>query len=91
MLLDDNDHTYEYVIKMMQELFAASKEKALAIAKMVDADGRAVCFTSHKEHAEFKRDQIHAYGKDPLIARCRGSMNAVLEPAALGGDEPSTP
>ncbi len=33
-----------------------------------------------KERAEFKRDQIHAFGKDDLIARCQGSMSAIIEP-----------
>ena len=33
-----------------------------------------------KEHAELKRDQIHAFGKDVLIPRCAGSMSASIEP-----------
>jgi ATP-dependent Clp protease adaptor protein ClpS len=32
------------------------------------------------EHAELKRDQIHAYGKDTLLDRCKGSMSASIEP-----------
>lgn len=84
VLLDDQDHTYEYVIRMMQELFGMDRARALRIAETVDGQGRAVCLTTHKEHAELKRDQILAYGKDPLIARCAGSMSAIIEPA----DEP---
>ena len=33
------------------------------------------------EHAELKQDQIHAYGPDPTIERCKGSMSAEIEPA----------
>jgi ATP-dependent Clp protease adaptor protein ClpS len=33
------------------------------------------------EHAELKRDQIHAYGKDPRMERCKGSMSAIIEPS----------
>ena len=33
------------------------------------------------EHAELKRDQIHAYGPDASIPRCKGSMSARIEPA----------
>ena len=32
------------------------------------------------EHAELKRDQIHAFGKDPFIKNCQGSMSASIEP-----------
>ncbi len=36
------------------------------------------------EHAELKRDQIRAFGKDILNAECPGSMYATIEPLALG-------
>ncbi|MEM9064917.1 MAG: ATP-dependent Clp protease adaptor ClpS [Planctomycetota bacterium] len=81
VLLDDDHHTYDYVIRMVMELFAKPLEGAYLAAKTVDADGRVVLLTTHKEHAELKRDQIHAYGKDALIAGCQGSMSAVIEPA----------
>jgi ATP-dependent Clp protease adaptor protein ClpS len=87
VLLNDEEHTYEYVIQMMQKLFAHPIERAFKIAQAVDGDGRAVCLTTHKEHAEFKRDQILAFGRDPLMAECRGSMSAIIEPAEFGGDD----
>jgi len=80
VLLDDDDHSYEYVIIMLKELFGHQIEKAFAMAKEVDASGRVIVLTTTKEHAELKRDQIHAYGKDELIDRCEGSMSAVIEP-----------
>lgn len=89
VLLDDDDHTYEYVMAMMQELFGHPIERGLQIAQRVDSDGRAVCLTTHLEHAELKRDQILAYGKDALLARSAGSMTAVLEPAEFDGDDSS--
>lgn len=87
VLLDDQDHSYEYVIRMMQELFAHPIEKAFKVAQRVDNDGRAICLTTHKEHAELKRDQILAYGKDPLLSRSRGSMSAIIEPAEFGDED----
>ncbi len=80
ILWDDNDHSYEYVIAMVQELFSLSIEQGFQLAVKVDTDGRAICLTTTREHAELKRDQIHAYGKDFLIARCKGSMTASIEP-----------
>lgn len=80
VLWDDDDHSYEYVIRMMQQIFAHQYEKGYEIAKAVDRQGRAICLTTTMEHAELKRDQIHAFGKDSLIARCSGSMSASIEP-----------
>ena len=81
ILLDDSDHTYEYVMRMTQDLFSCDPQRAFELAKTVDTEGRVICTTVHKELAELKRDQIHAYGKDKLIASCKGSMSAVIEPA----------
>jgi ATP-dependent Clp protease adaptor protein ClpS len=80
ILLDDNDHSYAYVITMLQKLFGHPVEKGYELAKEVDTRGRAIVLTTTREHAELKRDQIHAYGKDDLIDGCAGSMSATIEP-----------
>lgn len=81
VLLDDDDHTYDYVIEMLQKIFGHSRERAYEMACEVDATGRVIVATLPLERAEFKRDQIHAYGKDWRIPRCAGSMSGVVEPA----------
>jgi ATP-dependent Clp protease adaptor protein ClpS len=80
ILWNDNDHTYEYVIAMLQKLFGHPPEKGFLLATEVDTRGRVIVLTTTKEHAELKRDQIHAFGKDPLIPSCKGSMYATIEP-----------
>jgi ATP-dependent Clp protease adaptor protein ClpS len=80
VLWNDDDHTYTYVIAMLMELFGYPAEKGFQIAETVDTQGRAVVITTTKEHAELKRDQIHAYGKDGEIENCEGSMWATIEP-----------
>ena len=84
LLWNDEDHTYPYVIAMLQKLFGHPKEKGFQLAEQVDTQGRAVVLTTTREHAELKRDQIHAYGKDSLIDNCQGSMWATVE--AVGGE-----
>jgi ATP-dependent Clp protease adaptor protein ClpS len=79
ILWNDDDHSYDYVVEMMQKLFGHQQEKGFLIAKEVDKQGKAVCLTTTLEHAELKRDQIHAYGPDKMIARCKGSMSATIE------------
>jgi ATP-dependent Clp protease adaptor protein ClpS len=81
VLLNDEAHTYEYVIEMLQKLFAHPPEKGYQLACEVDTKGRVIVLTTTKEHAELKRDQIHAYGADWRIDGCKGSMSAVIEPA----------
>ena len=80
ILWDDDDHSYEYVVLMMRQLFGHSFNKGFEIAKMVDSAGRSICLTSTREHAELKVEQIHSYGKDILIERCAGPMSASIEP-----------
>lgn len=80
ILWDDTDHSYDYVVLMMKDLFRHPIETGFQIAKQVDKGGKACCLTTTLEHAELKRDQIHAFGKDELIARCKGSMTATIEP-----------
>ncbi len=81
VLWNDDDHSYEYVISMLMKLFGYPLEKGFQMAKEVDTQGRVIVLTTAKEHAELKRDQIHSYGKDALIADCKGSMKASIEAA----------
>ena len=81
VLLDDDDHSYEYVILMLKRVFGHPIEKGYEMAQEVDATGRVIVATTNLEQAELKRDQIHAFGPDPLIPRCQGSMSATVEPA----------
>lgn len=82
VLLDDNDHTYDYVIEMLQQIFIFSLDQAYRHAEEVDRVGRTVLITCELPAAEFARDQIHAYGPDWRLPRSMGSMSAVIEPAA---------
>jgi ATP-dependent Clp protease adaptor protein ClpS len=82
ILLDDNDHSFEYVIGMLQQLFGHPRETGFRMAWEVHTTGRVIVDTTSRERAELKQEQIHAFGPDPNIPRCQGSMSAVIEPAA---------
>jgi ATP-dependent Clp protease adaptor protein ClpS len=81
VLLDDDDHTYDYVIEMLQKILILSLDEAFRHAVEVDTTGRTSVLTCHLPEAEFARDQIHAYGPDWRMPRSLGSMSAVVEPA----------
>ena len=79
VLWNDDDHTFQYVIAMLRQLFGMAAERGFQIAKEVDTAGRSIVLTTTKEHAELKRDQIHAFGADRLLARSKGAMSATIE------------
>lgn len=82
VLLDDDDHTYDYVIEMLQKIFIFSAEQALNHAREVDSTGRTPLITCELPEAEYARDQIHGYGADWRMPQSKGSMSAVIEPAS---------
>jgi ATP-dependent Clp protease adaptor protein ClpS len=81
VLLDDAEHTYDYVVEMLQKLFALSMEDAWNHAVEVDNTGRTIVITCELPAAEFGRDQIHAFGADRRMPNSKGSMSAIVEPS----------
>ncbi len=82
VLLDDNDHTYDYVIELLGHVLGYGPEKSFALARVVDTQGRAIIETASHEQVTSHQRQIHAYGADWRIPRSKGSMSAIVEPAA---------
>jgi ATP-dependent Clp protease adaptor protein ClpS len=80
VLLDDDDHTYDYVIEMLQKIFIFTSEQALRHAQEVDSMGRTLLITCELPEAEFARDQVQSYGRDWRLPRSKGSMSAIVEP-----------
>src|ERR1700685_9372 len=81
ILLNDDDHTFEYVIHMLQSLFGHPPETGYQMAVEVHTQGRVIVDTTSRERAELKQHQIHPSAPAALLPRCQGSMSAVIEPA----------
>ena len=81
IILNDDEHTFDYVIEMLKKLFGHPEPRGFQMAHEVHTKGRVVVDTTSRERAELKRDQIHAYGPDHRLERCKGSMSATIEPA----------
>jgi len=79
VLFNDDSHSYAYVVAMLHEIFGISHEAAFELAKQVDSMGKVVVYVGPMEHAEFKREQILAFGPDPNIPHSQDSMNCELE------------
>ncbi|PQV64194.1 ATP-dependent Clp protease adaptor protein ClpS [Abditibacterium utsteinense] len=81
VLLDDDYHSYDYVIEMLMNLFGYAVRKAFQMTLEVDTKKRVIVWSGHLERAEAYREEIHAYGADPRMEISNGSMSAVLEKA----------
>ena len=81
VLMNDEEHSHEYVVEMLQSIFAYPVETGFQLADEVDRRGRVVVYTAHREHAELKKEQIDEFGRDPRIEESEGSMEAIIEPA----------
>ena len=81
ILLNDNDHSYAYVVELLGHVLGYGREKAFALACVVDSQGRAIVETAGREQVTRHQRRIHSYGADPRIPHCKGSMSAIVEPA----------
>lgn len=63
-MLDDDLHTFDYVIEALQKICGHSKEQAFLLACEIDQTGRGIVWTGTLELAELKRDQIREFGPD---------------------------
>src|SRR5262245_8046626 len=81
IILNDDQHTYEYVIEMLQSIFKFSVATALEHTIEADKTGSSIVITCGLKEAESKRDQIHQFGPDWRMPNSRGSVAALVEPA----------
>lgn len=81
IILNDEEHTFDYVIELLVKLFKHPVAKAKELTWRIHLSGRAVVFTTHKELAELKRDQVTAYGADPRMSISKGPLQCYIEPA----------
>ncbi|AMV40108.1 ATP-dependent Clp protease adaptor ClpS [Planctomyces sp. SH-PL62] len=81
IILNDEEHTFEYVIELLIKLFRHPLPTAEALTWAIHNRGRAVVYTTHKEKAELKREQVVSYGADPRMKESRGPLGCYIEPA----------
>jgi ATP-dependent Clp protease adaptor protein ClpS len=82
---NDNEHTFDYVIELLQRICGHPLEKAVDLTFTVHNVGQAAVWTGPKEVAELKRDQIRGFGPD-LYARkpVRFPLGVTIEPLPEG-------
>lgn len=78
VVLNDDTHTYDYVVGLLREVFGVSETKALALALAIDRTGRVVVFTGSLDDVNAKREQILARGRDPSLPRSDGPLRVEI-------------
>jgi ATP-dependent Clp protease adaptor protein ClpS len=79
ILLDDDHHTFRYVVEMLEDIFGHSTETGFKMATEVHETGRVIVATVHKELAELRQEQIHLYKPRQPYPDCKGQMKALIE------------
>ena len=81
VLLNDNEHSFQFVIDTLGKVFGYSPEKCFALTEQVHRQGRGIVWSGTRELAELKRDQIRAAGPDFFASKkIDYPLGAIVEP-----------
>lgn len=81
VVLNDDDHTFDYVIHTLVKVFKYKVEKCVELAQKIHDNGRAIVWVGSLEVAELKRDQIRGAGPDHWSSKkVTWPLNVELEP-----------
>ncbi len=86
VILNDEEHTFDYVIDILMQLFAHPSPVAEALTFKIHTHGKAVVYTTHKEKAELKREQVLSCGADPRMSISKGPLGCYIEAAEAPTD-----
>jgi ATP-dependent Clp protease adaptor protein ClpS len=84
IIMNDEEHTFEYVIELLCKIFGHSLSMSESLTWAIHVRGRAIVFTTHRELAELKREQVVSYGPDPRLTSSQTSLQCYIEPATDG-------
>ena len=64
IVLDDDLHTFPYVIETFQKVFGFAAEKAFKLAEEIHLRGETIVWSGTRELAELKQEQVRSAGTD---------------------------
>ncbi len=80
VLLNDDTHSFQYVITLLRSGFGLSVHEAFALTRVIDTSGRGVACTGTRREVDLMRDWILAYGPDPALPASTGPLQVLIEP-----------
>ena len=78
VILNDDTHTYEYVMALLHDLFGISWDWGFAMTETIDWRGWRVVFTGTWSEVARKRDAVLAYGPDPRLPTSTGPLQVEI-------------
>lgn len=79
VIIDDDTHTFEYVIALLHDVFGVPWDEGFGMAETIDYRGRRVVFTGTWREVEAKRAAVAAYGPDPRLPTSTGPVNVEIQ------------
>jgi ATP-dependent Clp protease adaptor protein ClpS len=81
VVLNDEEHTFAYVIETFMKVFGYNQTKSYQLAREIHVNSRSIVWSGPKEVAELKRDQIRSAGPDLFAAKkVSYPLGVVIEP-----------
>lgn len=81
VVLNDDVHSFDYVIETFQKVFGYSVERSAKLALEIHNQGRGIVWSGSKEVAELKCDLIRSAGPDVYASkRVDWPLGALIEP-----------
>ena len=84
VLLNDDMHTFEYVMALLRDVFGVPWDNGFWVAKTIDHKGRKVVFTGTWQEVARKHDEVLAYGPDPRLPFSIGPLKVEINESARG-------
>jgi ATP-dependent Clp protease adaptor protein ClpS len=81
ILLNDDYHSFEFVVEVLQKALGCNPEKAFQLTQQAHLQGRAVVWTGPKEVAELKAEQIQSFPEIRADGTKFGPLGCIIEPA----------
>lgn len=80
ILQNDDHHSPEFVVDVLQKALGVSEEKAILYMHEAHTTGRAIVWTGTQEVAELKAEQIQTF-HETQASRKLGPLGVYIEPA----------
>ena len=78
-LLNDQTHSFNYVIEMLVKLCGVTPEQGLSMAREIDRNGKAIVFSGTRGECENMLRLVSEYGPDPLLPNSNGPIAGYIE------------
>jgi ATP-dependent Clp protease adaptor protein ClpS len=80
ILLNTDHHTFEFVIKLIVEVFEVNLSDAYDLTKKIHEEGQCIVMVTHKERAELFQEKVKAFGCDENSKGPKEPLPCVIEP-----------